>query len=130
MAKQESWEIAYQLVNAADKLTVARGTIKDYPSAEEALDRLGERVGTAVAAELRSLADPAPWKLVLSFEVRRRADAATVEDLAEQLATAGRPRKVTAGVTPAAGDDAEGIDLAEDLSDRQALRMRGLEPID
>jgi hypothetical protein len=113
--QEEAWEIAYQLTNAGDGLTVARGKIKDYPSAAEALDRLGERVGTAVAAELLPLADPAPWKLVLTFEVRRQVEPLTVEDLAAQLERGGRGQKVTAGVTPDAGDDGEGIDLAAAL---------------
>jgi hypothetical protein len=71
--QKESWEVLYHLTNASDGITVARGHIKDYPSAEEALDRLGERVGTAVSAELLSLVDPAPWQLTLRFCVTRRA---------------------------------------------------------
>jgi hypothetical protein len=113
MPKQaESWEIAYQLTNAGDGLTVARGKIKDYPSAAEALDRLGERVGTAVAAELRPLADPAPWRLVLTFEVSRQGDPLTVEDLAAQLERGGRRQPNQAAAATGQGGEASGIDLA------------------
>lgn len=115
--QEESWEVRYVLVNAADRLTVAQGRIRDYPSAEEAMDRLGERVGTAVAAELRSLADPAPWRLVLSFEIVRRCDPLTVAELAEQLATAG-PKGKAPFLAPEDffGKDS-GIDLDAALED-------------
>jgi hypothetical protein len=117
MSKQEeAWEVRYELRSVGDKDTVARGHIKDYPSAEEALFRLGERVATAVAAELRPLADPAPWRLVLSFEISRRADPLTAAELVKQLAMAEVERPNQSPVA-AGDDDAGGIDLDEDLDE-------------
>lgn len=118
MAKQEeAWEIAYQLTNAGDGMTVARGKIKDYPSAEEALERLGERVATAVAGELLPLADPAPWKLVLTFEVSKRADPLTAAAAAAQLAALGPARPAPVMNPEDFFRDDSGIDLAACLDD-------------
>jgi hypothetical protein len=111
MARQEeAWEVRYELRNEGDGMTVARGHVKDYPSAEEAMIRLGERIAAAVAGELRSVADPAPWRLVLTFEVSKRADPFTEAELVKALATAGwgRPNQAAEATSQ---DDAEGIDL-------------------
>ncbi len=117
MSRQnESWEVLYHLTNTTDGMTVAQGHIKDYPSAEEALDRLGERVGTAVSAELLSLVDPAPWQLTLRFCVSRRATPA-----AAAAAAAAAAELVDAGQSGHADD--EGIDLEE--ASRHAWPARG-----
>lgn len=112
MADNATWEVPYVLVSAGDRKRIAQGHIKDYPSAEEALWRLGERLAAAVAGELRSVTDPAPWQLVLSFEVIRRG--APAEEL--------RPRPGSSPATPrpeetpypdkTAADLEDGIDLA------------------
>lgn len=63
----------YQLESWPQRTVVARGSIKDHPTAAEAVERLLERVGTAVLAELRELDDPAPWKVVLSCVIQKQA---------------------------------------------------------
>ena len=108
----ESWEVRYELKNAADGFTVARGHIKDHPSALDALYRLGERVGTAVAAELRPLVDPAPWKLVLSFEVVRRAEPLTVENMAKQLTAAAHVEAAHVEAAADQGEEDDSLDLS------------------
>lgn len=113
----EAWYIGYRLTNATDGMTVARGRIKDYPSAAEALDRLGERVATAVAAELLPLADPAPWKLVLTFEVcRTDSPPPSLAAAARSAAAVDAEADTAEMMTPAAGQDS-GIDLATCLDD-------------
>ena len=104
MTQTDGWQIRYELKSASGGPCVARGHIKDYPSAEEALMRLGERVGTAVAAELRSVTDPAAWPLLLSFEILGPAPAVDAEADTDELADPDREERPSF---------AEGIDLAQ-----------------
>jgi hypothetical protein len=68
-----------------------------------------------VAAELRSLADPAPWRLVLSFEISRSDPRPSSVLAGVRSAAAVDPEADTAEMLAVAGDVDGGIDLAEDL---------------
>ncbi len=64
-----SWGIVWRLEDRRTAHSVAQGHIKDYPSSAEALERLGERIQTAITAELRNVLEPAPWALTLAFTI-------------------------------------------------------------
>lgn len=68
-------EIIYHLHNRGEAQSIARGHVKYYETAGEAIDRLLERLGTAIVGELVGVDGPiAPWQLVLNLTIADQGD--------------------------------------------------------